>query len=906
MGEQHQKENSSTQVALEECIQLLKGPTDERRFVGLLLVTKLLPAGDADTIRAVYDSVGSQFIARLLLPLRRPQLTEHSEQSRQTDGSACVLALAVLASSCRLSDIAAREEVMDKVPLFVKVVNNGGISQLLNMHGRQIQAQDWRRMDEEAVKDALECLLAVAAASPDGHTICLESGALAAACSALQAKRSNAGIEAQSALVLRLLGILLQRAEHGTVLADSALDVAAAVPAVASFMVLDTRSTSSAAAAAEKGKQPEAGKAPAPQAPDMMDPAALQLEALHVLLLILSLPGPQVEECLLASSKAAVSSGMGWPLRARSGIATLLRGRLAPAQRQTALQVAASILGLIGPEWLLAPSHDGEDLPEAFFQLLVEVVKVEALVTLRDALSPDAHVPLSHAPRPTPEQPSNSAGTAAEPSSAAPMDQDSDEDDTQGFAPMMPPLERPAPLVDERGNDIETDALKDHSSSQQRRHASGQPSTADGQTELARERAARVLPAVFALAEGCVEALAADSMRTEAKTDVSAAHVDMPEPVLSDRVAMRAMSSLQETHEAILQYLEAAGQGEVDASDPIILAATRSLGRFLAEAPDAFAERMQKLLPFLLTVQQGQGAPFLLPVLLQVVPQASEEQGSAAATRAWLAALLDKQVLEALARQASQIAEEAWKLWAAALQGAFSGAWVALVSAEAMLLPAVDLLCALQQNASQAGWEVEQVDMAEALLGTVQPLAQWAQERKRASPLAHEGRGPAGPQAVDSRLLVSVGGLVAYTLLVATQRGRCGSQHLEEDVKAVLSCGASLVSHAIDEGFVRLAVAKRKAMERAQEQLSGSSISAGGLVAPGVSAGRSAEDWLEDIRGVWTGLVRTTTLLAQESAGFTAEVEKLKPLWSEGGGAWADVSPELQHLREAVFGRLSA
>ncbi len=41
-------------------------------------------------------------------------------------------------------------------------------------------------MDEEAVKDALECLIAVAAASPDGHTICLESGALAAACSALQ------------------------------------------------------------------------------------------------------------------------------------------------------------------------------------------------------------------------------------------------------------------------------------------------------------------------------------------------------------------------------------------------------------------------------------------------------------------------------------------------------------------------------------------------------------------------------------------------------------------------------------------------------------------------------------------------------------------------------------------------
>ncbi len=47
------------------------------------------------------------------------------------------------------------------------------------------------------------------------------------------------------------------------------------------------------------------------------------------------------------------------------------------------------------------------------------------------------------------------------------------------------------------------------------------------------------------------------------------------------RVAMRAMSSLQEAHEAILQFLEAAGQGDVDANDPIILAAIRSLGRCL-------------------------------------------------------------------------------------------------------------------------------------------------------------------------------------------------------------------------------------------------------------------------------------------------------------------------------------
>lgn len=74
-----------------------------------------------------------------------------------------------------------------------------------------------------------------------------------------------------------------------------------------------------------------------------------------------------------------------------------------------------------------------------------------------------------------------------------------------------------------------------------------------------------------------------------------------------------------------------------------------------------------------------------------------------------------------------------------------------------------------QQNASQVGWEVEQEDMAQALLGTVQPLAQWAQERNRASPLAHEGPSPAGPQAVDSR---SARHLV--TAFMWTQNIACG------------------------------------------------------------------------------------------------------------------------------------
>ena len=45
------------------------------RFVGLLLVTKLLSSGDLPVIKAVYDAVGINFINRLLLPLGRHEVT---------------------------------------------------------------------------------------------------------------------------------------------------------------------------------------------------------------------------------------------------------------------------------------------------------------------------------------------------------------------------------------------------------------------------------------------------------------------------------------------------------------------------------------------------------------------------------------------------------------------------------------------------------------------------------------------------------------------------------------------------------------------------------------------------------------------------------------------------------------
>ena len=55
--------------SLDDCLDLLRGPTDERRLVGLLLATRVLPRGDATALSAAREAIGDGFLARLLLPL---------------------------------------------------------------------------------------------------------------------------------------------------------------------------------------------------------------------------------------------------------------------------------------------------------------------------------------------------------------------------------------------------------------------------------------------------------------------------------------------------------------------------------------------------------------------------------------------------------------------------------------------------------------------------------------------------------------------------------------------------------------------------------------------------------------------------------------------------------------------
>lgn len=433
--------------------------------MGLLLVTKLLPAGDEATIRAVHAAVGPTFLARLLLPLSTRAPPPAGGEAAQKAAASCALGLAVLSSCVRVPDLAASPEVLEKLPLLLNVVRAGGIGPLLA--GRAGTAGTAAggagsssaappatpdaicdaASDAAAVQDALECVVAAARSGEEGRAVAADSGGLVAAATVLQ--RCPAEETQQLSLALQLMAALLAdggcRAEvqgewrtsgsmeswlalsercctatsarlssawmsrqsphpraHQTARAgDEALILGQLLPALARAFALPAQQLR----ASSSGKGKAAGQQAGQQLQERL--LAVQLEALHVLLLLLPLPHTAH---VPAGQLQGAAGGTAWLAQLRQGLALLLRGRVSAVQRHSALQLAAAVVDLAGLEWLLgggggggggsASSRGGSQAAadaQAFFQLLVEITKVETSVLLHDALAPDVPVPLASA-----------------------------------------------------------------------------------------------------------------------------------------------------------------------------------------------------------------------------------------------------------------------------------------------------------------------------------------------------------------------------------------------------------------------------------------------------------------------------------------------------------------------------
>ena len=68
MGDADAGDDAKSEAALEECVRLLSSDSREKKFVGMLLVTRLVPDADDDaTLTRVYEATGfARFVTSML------------------------------------------------------------------------------------------------------------------------------------------------------------------------------------------------------------------------------------------------------------------------------------------------------------------------------------------------------------------------------------------------------------------------------------------------------------------------------------------------------------------------------------------------------------------------------------------------------------------------------------------------------------------------------------------------------------------------------------------------------------------------------------------------------------------------------------------------------------------------
>ena len=416
-------------VGLAECLDLLRGPTDERRCAAVLAVcmrlATLLPPrwcralasfSQADRSSALprplpapsrqvcWPAAGDQAAAGrgcghhperapgggARLPHPPAAAAAHlggaatslppdqATAQQQQEAAQCGLALAVLSSFSRVPELAGSGDVVEKLPLLLNVVRAGGVTPLLAGRWPQAKAGPEEEAadaaaDAAAVQDALDCVVAAARSGAEGRAVAAECGAVVAAAAApavslavghaaTVAGRCSwrrralaeegrdqllAGVPGLPSLDLACLPACLRAPARLLLCALPNQPCVAPLTPPCRLQALGQLLPALTRAFALPADQlaADGGSSLAEQLQLRRALLAVQLEALHVLLLLLPLPYPG---CLPGE---LLDPGARWGAAARRGLALLLRGRISAVQRHSALQLAAAVLDLLGPEW---------------------------------------------------------------------------------------------------------------------------------------------------------------------------------------------------------------------------------------------------------------------------------------------------------------------------------------------------------------------------------------------------------------------------------------------------------------------------------------------------------------------------------------------------------------------------
>ncbi|XP_055820220.1 uncharacterized protein LOC129889101 isoform X2 [Solanum dulcamara] len=310
--------------SLDDCLKLLRGERDEQRLAGLLLVTKFCNKDDHTAIRKVYDAVGPQFLHRLL----RTGTGKGSDVGGDDRDAYLQLSITVLAAFCRVPQIAASEDMINKIPLIVETMSN--------------------EVGSPIIDDCYEYLFLVSTTSEEGAKTLYKSGGLNVLASQMMILPSGSHV---IELALRLVQIIFIKLPSENLYSEHPTDLSMVVCAVAKqFAVLQN---------------------------------ALKFEALHFLSTLLSnrYSAPLYDVLRLMENDV-------WSTNLRIGIVAILQNRVAPSHKLQALVLAECAISIVGERWLTGEMYlTGSQvfLPaDRCILLVLESSRVEIAVLLND------------------------------------------------------------------------------------------------------------------------------------------------------------------------------------------------------------------------------------------------------------------------------------------------------------------------------------------------------------------------------------------------------------------------------------------------------------------------------------------------------------------------------------------
>ena len=574
-------------VTLAECVGLLSSESRERKFMGMVLVTKLVHGLDPESLRAVSEAEGfGRFLTSMLRATAVVNTAKEGEDDDLDDGlmmamgdderetkaeqvtASHALALAVCAALTRSPDVAADPSFQERIPIFAAAMR---------------RANRYADLPVTAVGDACEACAAVIAAG--GRRRRRSRGPSASSRrrrrrSSPPSKTPARGIRRRrrrrrrrpnslglplgpNDAVLRSIQLLGQLLEshaaseplHAHDRGTRTVKAVKSRPGARVAVAKPARPKHNPRARAVANAMPSLAwtLASRPGSPE-------QIESLRCLVLAMSFaparrpegdwptelarmgrmatapnPSEKPSDAHKTRKNRPGATGGGWLADLRGGLSSVLRSKATREMRHAALDLCSAGADLAGPRWLcgddlgaLGQTAKTTDVP--FFRLALELTRVECAVLLHDVSRDDVEL---------------------------------------------------------------------------------------------RSRARSSLPVPLVLFERLVAALAADAQAADDAVEAAAAGGGGGGGgggnggLLSAETAQSAVRSLCDVAGLLLEYLENAAEamktgtveepgGESPGPDPeTTLAATRALGAFLAELPDPHAPRVDALLPALLAPPPG-------------------------------------------------------------------------------------------------------------------------------------------------------------------------------------------------------------------------------------------------------------------------------------------------------------